>query len=245
MGGLQQRRTTATPVTRPVSSSVPIVHAVTSAALLADADFAPRAAAVMRALGPRGAVHLRGADLPARRLLVLLEALAPVQAESGGWVIVNDRLDVALAGGARGAQLTSRSLTPADARQVAPALPLGASVHDLAEALAAERAGASWVVAGNVYPTASHPGARGRGIAFLRALAAGLRIPVVAIGGVTPATVPLLRAAGAHGVAAIRGIWGASDADRAATDYLQAYDAHAPDHRDADAHGERRPPGSA
>lgn len=229
----------------PTPRAVPCVHAVTTPELLLAPDFIARAAAVLGALGPRGAVHLRGADLPARRLLVVLEALVPVQAESGGWVIVNDRLDVALAGGARGAQLTSRSLTPADARLVAPALPLGASVHGLPEALAAARAGADWVVAGNVYPTASHPGARGRGIAFLRALAAGLAIPVIAIGGVTPATVPLLRAAGAQGIAAIRGIWGASRADQAATDYLQAYDAHVPDRGHAGPDREWRPSGGA
>src|SRR5688500_17421554 len=133
MGGLQQRRTTATPVTRPVSSSVPIVHAVTSAVLLADADFAERATAVMRALGPRGAVHLRdGGVFPARRLLDLAGALADAQAATGCWLVVNDRVDVAVAAGARAVQLTSRSMGPADARRAAaarPALRVGASVH--------------------------------------------------------------------------------------------------------------------
>src|SRR5207249_4389843 len=73
------------------------------------------------------------------------------------WLIVNDRIDVALALGADGAQLGVRSLPVADARRAAPQMRLGASVHSVAEAVAAVGDGASWVVLGTIYPTRSHP----------------------------------------------------------------------------------------
>lgn len=220
---------------------LPIVHAVTTPDLLLGADFARRAAAVMAALGRRGAVQLRGAEVPARRLLAVALELAPLQAETGCWLVVNDRLDVARAAAARGVQLTSRSMTVADARRVAPGLPIGASIHSVEEARIAADAGADWLVAGHVFQTESHPGEEERGMPFLAAVCAASPVPVIAIGGITPADVPALRAAGSHGVAVIRGIWGASDPERAATDYLSAYDADAGSGRPDDRpHGERR-----
>jgi thiamine-phosphate pyrophosphorylase len=138
---------------------------------------------------------------------------------------VNDRVDVAAAAGAHGVQLTSRSLPPADARAVGPNR-IGASVHSLDEAIAAVAAGADWVVAGHLFATPSHPGAPGRGIGLLRAIAAV--VPrVIAIGGLTPARAALVAAAGGAGVAAIRGIWDAPDPGGAAADYLSSYDAGA------------------
>jgi thiamine-phosphate diphosphorylase len=194
----------------------------------------------MRALGPRGAVHLRARIVPSVRLLALATALAEAQEETGCWLVANDRVDLALAVDAAGAQLTSRSLAVADARRIAPDLALGASVHDAEQARAAEREGADWVVAGHVFETASHPGAAGRGMSFLAAVREATTLPIVAIGGIAPEHVPRLLDAGAHGVAAIRGIWVADDAERAALDYLSAYEGHRGDHGAAP-----RPLGSA
>ena len=98
------------------------------------------------------------------------------------------------------------------------------------------------MVAGHVYATASHPTEEARGEDLVRAAVAAARIPVIAIGGVRPADVPALRRAGAHGVAVIRGVWAASDADRAAIDYLASYDADAAGDADDRPDGERRAP---
>lgn len=213
----------------PPRRAVPVVHAVTTAELVTEPWFVAAATDVMAALGPRGAVHLRAPTLGGRRLLALLTALEPVQGATGCRLVVNDRVDVALAGGAWGAQLTSQSLEPADARAAAPRLALGASVHSATEARRAAAGGADWVVAGHVFATASHPGEPGRGSPFLQAVvAAAGRTPVIAIGGVTPAHVAALRTAGAHGVAVIRGMWEHGNPARAATDYLASYDAYAP-----------------
>jgi thiamine-phosphate diphosphorylase len=206
--------------------AIPLVHAVTDDLILTRRSFEREARAVMRALGERGALHLRARLLPAARILALAESLYPAQEETGCWLVVNDRVDIALAADARGAQLTSRSLAVADARAIAPGLALGASIHAPEEAAAAARAGADWVVAGHIFETGSHPGEPGRGPQLLAAARAAAPIPIVAIGGITPGHVAAVRALGAHGVAAISGIWGAEHPERAATDYLSAHDAH-------------------
>ena len=203
---------------------IPVVHAVTSDEIVARADFLDVACAVMSALGARGALHLRAGRATAARLQALAAGLEAAQAVTGAWLVVNDRLDLALACRARGAQLTSRSLRVADARRAAPALAVGASVHSLAEARAAAEEGASWLVAGHVFATATHPGEEGRGLPFVRAVVAAVEVPVVAIGGVKPEHCAVLRQAGAYGLAVIRGIWDAANAERAASDYLSAYD---------------------
>jgi thiazole tautomerase (transcriptional regulator TenI) len=206
------------------SSVLPVVHAVTSDEIVMRPDFIDVACAVMAVLGTRGALHLRAGRISVARLQVLAGGLEAAQAVTGAWLVVNDRVDLALGARARGAQLTSRSLRVADARRAAPGLALGASVHSLEEARVAASEGATWLVAGHVFATATHPGEDGRGLPFVRALAQAVSIPIVAIGGVRPKHCRVLRAAGAYGLAVIRGIWDAPNAERAASDYLSAYD---------------------
>ena len=200
---------------------VPVVHAVTSDEIVARTDFLDVTCGVMGVLGPRGALHLRAPRLVAARLYELAEALVAAQSITGAWLVVNDRVDVALAVGARGAQLTSRSLLTADARQAAPALALGASVHGVAEGIEAARAGADWLVVDHAFAPAAGAGASTTRIERLAALSSA---PLVAIGGIRPRHCRALRMAGAHGVAVIRGIWDAPNAERAAADYLSCHD---------------------
>jgi len=217
------------------ASALPVIHAVTTDDIIASADFVALAVSVMRALGSRGAVHLRAADAGGRRLFEIATALAKQQEPTGAWLVVNDRVDVALCADARAVQLTSRSLSILDTAQVIRAaaalarrLAIGASIHSLDDARAAAvgpDGGPAWLVAGHVFSTPSHAGEPGRGPALLSEICAAVSIPVIAIGGVQPADVGALLAAGAYGVAAIRGIWRAVDAERAAGDYLSAYDA--------------------
>lgn len=204
---------------------LPVVHAVTSDEIIARPGFIDLACAVMGVLGARGALHLRAGRASGARLQELGESLVAAQAVTGAWLVVNDRVDLALAVGARGAQLTSHSLVMADARRAGPSLRLGASVHDLAEGVEASESGADWLVAGRVLAAsldgdASHEG----GMAFVESLVAATTAPVLAIGGVLPRHCRALRLAGVHGVAVIRGIWDASNAERAASDYLSCYD---------------------
>ncbi len=208
----------------PHGQLIPRVHAVTNDEVVARSDFIDVACAIMRVLGPRGALHLRASRTTGARFQALAEGLAAAQGLTGAWLVINDRVDVALVAGARGAQLTSRSLTAGDARQIAPSLALGASVHGLDDARAAIAAGADWLVAGQVFDTPAHPETPEKGVQWLRSLVAISSVPVIAIGGVRCDHIPALRAAGAYGVAVIRGIWDAPNAERAASEYLSAYD---------------------
>ena len=207
------------------TSALPRVHAVTNDEIVHDPNFLARATAIMGVLGDRGAVHLRAHRVSGAKLYDLATALVVAQNETGCWLVVNDRVDVAMAVGASAIQLTSASLPVADARALSPDARIGASVHNAGEAERAAREGAEWAVAGNVFPTASHIGRNGKGAEFLREVASA-GIPVIAIGGVRAEHVGQLREAGAYGVAMIRGIWGADDAERAASSYLSIYDVH-------------------
>lgn len=203
---------------------LPQLHVVTTDEVLRLPDFPALAHRVLTTGGPRVALHLRGGRTSTRWLYDLAVALVPVARESKSWIIVNDRVDVARAAGAHGAQLTSRSLTVADARAAAPGMRIGASVHTAMEGRDAADAGADWLVAGNVYRTASHPDKDARGLEFAIEIAEVSRAPVIAIGGVKPAHIPALTAAGLAGVAVIRGVWEARDAGGAVADYLSRYD---------------------
>jgi thiamine-phosphate diphosphorylase len=198
---------------------------VTSDDIIIRSDFIERAKRVMHAGGPRVAVHLRAGRLAGRTLHDFACRIAEFQDETGAWLIVNDRADVALTSGAKGVQLTSRSMLPDDARRAVPGLAMGASIHSDEDAQLAADAGATWLVAGHVFETESHPAQEGRGAAFIQRLASAHAIPVIAIGGIRPEHLGTLKAAGAYGAAVIRGVWHASDAGAAVIDYLSAHGA--------------------
>ena len=122
----------------------------------------------MRALGPRGAVHLRARYLTTAQIYAIALALGDAQESTECWLVVNERLDIALAAtDARGAAHLALADRHGCARSIAGELPLGASIHSASEATAAERDGASWVVAGHVFSTASHAGMPARGVSLV------------------------------------------------------------------------------
>jgi thiazole tautomerase (transcriptional regulator TenI) len=123
-------------------------------------------------------------------------------------------------------QLTTRSISVSDARRMAGTMPLGASAHAVEDATTAAADGADWIVVGHVFETPSHPDEPARGLDLVRQTTSAVTTPVIAIGGIKPQHVEALLDAGAHGVAAISGIWGASDAERAVADYLSRYERH-------------------
>ena len=185
-------------------ATFPIVHAVTDSGSVGHDAFLDRARAVMRALGARGAIHLRSSRLSGRQFHEIATLLGVMQKTTGCWLIVNDRVDVAAAVGARGIQLASHSMGIRDALKVS-GLPVGASIHSVEEAIDAEQSGASWCVAGTVFETPSHSGRVPARVEFIERVVAAVTIPVIAIGGVRPEDVGALKRAGAHGIATIRG----------------------------------------
>jgi thiamine-phosphate pyrophosphorylase len=126
---------------------------------------------------------------------------------------MNDRADLALSLGYAGVQLREDSLPLAhQAPLLRERLAFSVSTHSQAGVLAAEAAGAQFATFGPVYETPSKaPYGEPVGLGALEAAAAGTRLPLFALGGVTPARVRECVAAGAHGVAAISAIWNAAD----------------------------------
>ena len=149
-------------------------------------------------------VQVREPDLTARDLESLAERC--VDAARGVRVLVNDRVDVALASGASGVHLRSDSVEGTTARAAAsPGFVIGRSVHGLDEAVAASRSGAlDYLIFGSIFSTASKPaGHAPAGLEALSRMCAAVPIPVLAIGGVTLERAPDVARTGAAGVAAI------------------------------------------
>ena len=158
-----------------------------------------------------GAIQLRDKGAPPRELLGLARRLRAVTARRGALLIVNDRLDVALAAGADGVHLGPGDVPVAAARRAVPdGFLLGHSTDDPGVARRAEADGADYLGCGTVFPTASKEDAGTPiGVGGLAAVARSVRLPVLAIGGVTADRVPLLRGSGAGGVAVISAVMAA------------------------------------
>jgi len=178
-----------------------------------------REVADLAAAGLRGLV-LREPDLDDS---LLLELAARLRGELE-WLAVHDRVHVARAAGADAAHLGFRSLGPADARLAAGDLALGLSTH--AGDDAGTWAGADYLFHGPVFETPSKEGLlEPTGIdGFRAALDRRPRadLPVLALGGLTPARAPELLAAGAHGIAVIGAVLGAASPRQALLDLLGA-----------------------
>lgn len=200
-------------------AALPRLHAVTDDRVVGERRVVERAAAMAAVAGPALAVHLRTRTLTGRTLLEAARVIKDAIAPHGSWLAVNDRADVARAAGAQVVVSGRTGLTVKDVKRVAPAAIVARSVHDAAEALAAATEGADFLIAGSVYPTASHPSATVVGLDLVRAAAAHGR-PVVAIGGMTPERAPEVIGAGAWGLAAIRALWDAGDPGAAARAFL-------------------------
>jgi thiazole tautomerase (transcriptional regulator TenI) len=201
-------------------ADLPCIHAVTNDEIMLRPGFLRIAMGIMRVLGGKGAIHVRSQLLDSPTLYSLTLALLELHEQTKCWCIINDRVDIALACGVQGVQLTHKSIAVPDVQAIAPALLIGASVHSSEEARDAERAGADWCVAGHVFETESHPGAPRREKTFVSDVVAAVSFPVIAIGGIRPEHVNSLVHRGAHGVAAIRGIWNDENPELAASRYL-------------------------
>lgn len=148
-------------------------------------------------------IHVREGDLEARALADLVRSLLETTQKTAARLLVNDRVDVALATGADGVHLKEQSVLPDQVRRIAPeGFVIGCSVHTTA-AVAARKA-ADFLTAGTVRPTASKSAPDYLDEDGLRRIvrAAGAQ-PVIGIGGLDVGSIPLLATSGAAGLAAI------------------------------------------
>ncbi|WP_433494301.1 thiamine phosphate synthase [Micromonospora sp. CA-248089] len=142
----------------------------------------------------------------------------------GARCLVNDRLHVALAVGAAGGHVGADDLpVPAARRVLGPDAVLGATAREPVTARAAVDAGATYLGVGPCHVTTTKSGLpEPIGPEGIRAVATAVSVPVIAIGGVTAATVPALRAAGAYGVAVVGALSAAADPAHATAELMRA-----------------------
>lgn len=187
-------------------------------------------------------VQLRARERTARELYEATLLIAPIAADAGAMLVVNDRVDVALAAGAGGIHLPEAGMRPGDARRLlGPSAWIAQSLHSV-DAIAAAPAGVLDAIQfGPVFETPSKRAfGPPQGLAELtRAANAAARsradvaagipehrvadIPaIIAVGGITPRRAELCRSAGAAAVAVIGAIWDADDVEGAARTFVQA-----------------------
>lgn len=166
-------------------------------------------------------VQLREKDMPLPKFLQLARQIRAHTTKLGALLIINDRLDVAMAVGADGVHLGQSDLPIAAARRLAPDLIIGASTHSLAEARAAVRAGASYINIGPLFPTQTKawPG-KFLGLTGMRKIASQVAIPWTVMGGIKAQHIPGLLKAGARTIAVVTAITAAPNPTKATRDLL-------------------------
>jgi len=180
-------------------------------------------------------LQVREKTMSDRRLVVAVKRVVALARPRGVPVLVDDRVDVALASGADGVHVGDDDLSIADARRLlGPSAIVGATAHSAPEARRAERAGADYVSAGPVFsaatkwrhlPAGATPRLDPQGLSVVRAIQRAVSCPVFAIGGITVENLPSVLAAGARRVAVCAGVLAAADPARAAQRMRGAIDA--------------------
>ncbi len=167
-------------------------------------------------------VQLRAKEMPGGLMLSLTNDLLRTVG-SRAVLLVNERVDVAAIAGASGVQLGEQALPAGAARQLLPPVSLvGRSVHSEDGAAQAMADGADFLVVGTMFATSSHPGEEPAGPTLMRGVARRCKLPLIGIGGITPANVDVVIAAGASGVAVIRSILTADDPRSASAEMRSA-----------------------
>ncbi len=218
-----ERRRESETVAGPAVAAPPMImialrglYLVTDRAQTAGRPLTEVVAAALR--GGARLVQLRERDLATRAHLALALELRDLTRTAGAALLINDRVDVALACDADGVHLPGHSFAIADARALlGPHRLIGVSTHAPEEVAAAQGAGADYAVLGPLFDT---PSKRAFGAALgldaLRRARAASTLPLFGIGGIEAANAAAVREAGADGVAVIRAVLAAADPAAAA-----------------------------
>lgn len=161
-------------------------------------------------------VQLREKDLSGRELYERALSFRQETERAGALLIINDRLDIALAAGADGVHLGQDDLPVAAACRLAPDLLIGASTHSLEEALAAQEAGAGYVNIGPIFPTRTKEAANPLGPEMIERIAPWLKIPWTTMGGIKASNIGQVVSRGARHPAVITAVTAAPDPEAAA-----------------------------
>jgi len=208
---------------KPVLGPWPLLNVIIGGPLCRGKDYAELTRIAVE--GGARLIQLREKDWDTCRMVAVAREMREVCHAYGALLVVNDRADVAAAAGADGVHIGQKDLTPRMARAlIGPGKIIGVSVDNLAQAQEAVTDGADYVGLGPVYATTSKDcEVPPCGPAVVAEVAAGIPVPVIAIGGVTPDnTLPLLRA-GARGVAVISVVWDAPEPRREVERFMNIF----------------------
>ena len=162
-------------------------------------------------------LQLREKEASAGEILALARTLLPLCRARRVPLLINDRVDIALAAGADGVHLGQEDLPLPEARALlGPDRILGATAHTVAEALRAQAEGADYLGVGAMFPTGTKTDTVPTSADTLKAICAAVSIPVVAIGGVNAENLPTLAGTGIAGAAVVSAIFSQSDLTAAA-----------------------------
>ena len=176
---------------------------------------------IMALAGGVRLIQLREKDMPISRLTKLAEKIRAMTKKKGALLIINDCLDLALAVGADGVHLGQDDLPVARARNIAPDLIIGVSTHSLKEALAAQRAGASYINIGPLFPTKTKKwNEKFLGIQKMKQIASKIKIPFTVMGGIKAEHIPDLIRAGVKTIAVVTAVTAADNPRKAAKQLL-------------------------
>lgn len=210
------------PSTAPSAASVRVERLQ----LVTPAHTGPDIMPVLRAALAAGVRHVqaRTKAVNDRQRLAFTSMLRRVCGQAGAILVVNDRVDLALAAGAAGVHVGDEDLPAAVARRlVGPDALVGVTCRDAEAARRAADDGATYLGVGPAYATTTKRGLPDPlGPHGVAAIARAVDVPVIAIAGITPARVPELLDAGAHGVAVVSAVFGAADPAAAAQQFLEA-----------------------
>lgn len=170
-------------------------------------------------------LQLREKEASAGEILALARTLLPLCRARRVPLLINDRVDIALADGADGVHLGQDDLPLPEARALlGPDRILGATAHTVEEALRAQAEGADYLGVGAMFPTGTKTNTIPTSADTLKAICAAVSIPVVAIGGVTAQNLPTLAGTGIAGAAVVSAIFSQSDLTAAARTLRTAAD---------------------
>lgn len=193
------------------------LHLVTDSALCGARGILAVVEAAVR--GGVTCVQLREKSLATRAFVERARALKAWLGPLGVPLLINDRVDVALACGADGVHVGQNDMAPEDVRRLMPGGLIGLSVESLAQLAAAERAPVDYYGVSPVFATRSkHDAAPALGLDGLWAIRAGTRRPLVAIGGIDAGNAADVMAAGADGLAVVSALCSSADPEAAARD---------------------------
>jgi len=171
-------------------------------------------------------IQLREKGLPIREYVKLAHGIREMTARAGALLIINDRVDVALATEADGVHLGQDDFPVCEARNLGPDLIIGVSTHSIEEALRAQEDGASYINIGPIYRTGTKvwDGAF-LGLDGLQAIASVTQIPFSVMGGIKTTHIPGLLKVGARTIALVTAVTGAPDPEAAARELLNMINA--------------------